>query len=73
MDYQAQGHDTAPWQETSIGALRTESGRQLAEAIISADPHHWWSAFAASYRELRAGSQDRTRRLEAPDRGPGEA
>jgi putative hydrolases of HD superfamily len=73
MDYQAQGHDTAPWQETSIGALRTDSGRQLAEAIISADPRHWWSAFAASYRELRAGSQDRTRRLEAPDRGPGEA
>ena len=64
MDYQAQGHDTVPWQETSIGALRTESGRQLAQAIIAADPRHWWSAFAASYRELRAGSQDRTRRLE---------
>jgi putative hydrolase of HD superfamily len=63
MDYQAQGHDTVPWQETSIGALRTDSGRQLAEAIISADPNHWWSAFAASYRELRAGAQDRTRRL----------
>lgn len=75
MDYQAQGHDTVPWQETSAGALRTESGRQLAEAIISADPHHWWSAFAASYRELRAGAQDRTRRLEprrgAPDREAG--
>ena len=26
MEYQAQGHDTAPWQETSIGALRTELG-----------------------------------------------
>ena len=64
MTYQAQGFDTVPWQETSIGALRTEAGRQLAEAIISADPNHWWSAFAASYRELRAGSQDRTRRLE---------
>jgi putative hydrolase of HD superfamily len=63
MTYQAQGFDTEPWQETSVGALRTESGRQLAEAIISGDPDHWWSAFAASYRELRAGSQDRTRKL----------
>jgi putative hydrolase of HD superfamily len=76
MDYQAQGHDTAAWQETSMGALRTDSGRQLAEAIISADPRHWWSAFAASYRELRAGAQDRTRRLESrrdgPDREAGE-
>jgi len=63
MTYQAQGFDTGPWQETSVGALRTESGRQLAEAIISGDPDHWWSAFAASYRELRAGSQDRTRKL----------
>jgi putative hydrolases of HD superfamily len=71
MDYQAQGHDTAPWQETSIGALRTDSGRQLAEAITSADPHHWWSAFAASYRELRASAQERAQRLEA--REPGEA
>ena len=73
VTYQAQGYDTVPWQETSVNSLRTDSGRQLAEAIISADPNHWWSAFAASYRELRAGSQDRTRRLEAPDRGPGGA
>jgi hypothetical protein len=28
MDYQAQGHDTVPWQETSIDALRTDSGRE---------------------------------------------
>lgn len=63
MEYQAQGHDTAAWQETSINALRTDSARQLAQAITSADPHGWWSAFAASYRELRAGAQDRTRKL----------
>ena len=27
MEYQAQGHDTAPWQETSIDALRTDSAQ----------------------------------------------
>lgn len=68
MEYQAQGHNTVPWQETSIGALRTDSGKQLAEAITSGDPHHWWSAFAASYHELRAGSLDRTRGLERRER-----
>jgi 5'-deoxynucleotidase YfbR-like HD superfamily hydrolase len=73
MEYQAQGHFTAPWQETSIDALRTDSAKQLAQAISSADPHGWWSAFAASYRELRASAQDRARRLETPAREPGEA
>ena len=37
------------WRETSLAALRTDAGRQLAQAIGSADPHGWWSAFAASY------------------------
>jgi 5'-deoxynucleotidase YfbR-like HD superfamily hydrolase len=73
MEYQAQGHNTAAWQETSIDALRTDSAKQLAQAINSADPHGWWSAFAASYRELRASAQERARRLEPPghqDREP---
>ena len=61
VEYQAQGHDTRPWQETSVAALRTDSARQLARAIISADPHGWWSAFAASYHELRAGAKGRFR------------
>jgi 5'-deoxynucleotidase YfbR-like HD superfamily hydrolase len=64
MEYQAQGHDTSAWQETSIDALRTGSAKQLAQAISAADPAGWWSAFAASYRELRAGAQERARRLE---------
>jgi 5'-deoxynucleotidase YfbR-like HD superfamily hydrolase/DNA-binding transcriptional regulator YhcF (GntR family) len=72
MEYQAQGYDTVAWQETSIDALRTDAGRQLAQAISSADPHGWWSAFAASYRELRAGAQDRARRLDQPTREDGE-
>src|SRR6266700_2319754 len=49
IEYEAQGHDAAAWRETSLAALRTDSGRQLAQAIGSADPHGWWSAFAASY------------------------
>jgi len=62
VEYQAQGHDTAAWRETSAAALRTGSGRQLAQAIGTADPHGWWSAFAASYRELRASTRGRARR-----------
>lgn len=65
-EYQAQGHDTAAWQETSIAALRTNSGRQLAQAISTADPHGWWSPFAASYRELRASTRAQARRRQPP-------
>ena len=70
IEYQAQGHDTAAWRETSLAALRTGEGQQLAQAIGATSPQ-WWSSFAASYHELRAGAQDRARRLEA--RGNGEA
>jgi putative hydrolase of HD superfamily len=52
LEYQARGHDTGPWQETSIEALRTESARQLARAIKAGDTR-WWAPFAASYHELR--------------------
>lgn len=60
IEYEQQGHDTSAWKETSLAALRTNSGRELARAIGSTDPR-WWSAFAASYHELRAGSRGRTR------------
>jgi putative hydrolase of HD superfamily len=62
VEYQAQGHDTTAWQETSIAALRTDAAKQLAHAITATDPQ-WWSAFAASYRELRATAQGRTRSI----------
>ena len=62
VEYQAQGHDTIAWQETSIAALRTDAAKQLAQAITATDPQ-WWSAFAASYRELRASAQGRSRNL----------
>jgi len=57
MEYQAQGYDTEPWRETSLAALRTDAGRQLAQAIGSADPNGWWAPFAASYAELRASTR----------------
>lgn len=69
LEYQTQGYDTAAWRETSLTALRTDAGRHLAQAIGSADPHAWWSAFAASYAELRATSRERGRPQPSP---PGE-
>ncbi len=60
-EYRAQGHDTTAWRETSTAALRTGSARQLAQAIGTANPHSWWSAFTASYRELRASPPGQTR------------
>ena len=53
VEYQAQGFEAQPWRDTSVEALRTEAGQLLAQAIGQADPHTWWSAFAASYHELR--------------------
>jgi putative hydrolases of HD superfamily len=53
IEYQTQGYDTEPWRETALAALRTDAGRQLAQAIGEADPR-WWALFAASYAELRA-------------------
>src|ERR1022692_478735 len=56
IEYQAQGYDAAAWRESSLAALRTEPGRQLAQAIGAADPQ-WWSPFAAYYHELRASTR----------------
>lgn len=67
VEYQAQGYNTAPWQDTSLTALRTEAGRQLARAIMAADPHSWWSNFAASYHELRKEAKGRARKQFHPD------
>jgi 5'-deoxynucleotidase YfbR-like HD superfamily hydrolase len=62
VEYQALGHDTAAWRESSLAALRTDSRRRLAQAIGSTHPHGWWSAFAASYHELRASTLERAGR-----------
>jgi 5'-deoxynucleotidase YfbR-like HD superfamily hydrolase len=54
-EYQVQGHDIQTWRESSTAALQTGSARQLARAIGSADPYHWWSAFTASHHEPPVG------------------
>lgn len=56
-EYGAQGYDTEPWRDTSLAAQRTEAGQRLGQAIGQSDPHHWWSAFAASYAELRKSTR----------------
>lgn len=61
-EYKAQGYATEPWRDTSLAAQRTDAGKQLAQAIGQADPHHWWAAFAASYAELRASTRGTPKR-----------
>lgn len=56
IEYQAQGYDTEGWRENSLTALRTDAGRQLAQAIGSTDSR-WWAPFNASYHELRASTR----------------
>lgn len=55
-EYAAQGYDAATWRENSIAALRTDAGRQLAQAIGAGDPR-WWAPFNASYLELHASAR----------------
>jgi 5'-deoxynucleotidase YfbR-like HD superfamily hydrolase/DNA-binding transcriptional regulator YhcF (GntR family) len=61
IEYGAQGHDTSTWRENSIAALRTDAGRQLAQAIGAANPR-WWAPFNASYLELHATAQGKARK-----------
>jgi putative hydrolases of HD superfamily len=61
-EYETQGYATEPWRDTSIQALRTESAKQLAQAIVTSDPRSWWTAYAASYHELRASTRARQER-----------
>jgi len=58
-EYETRGYATGPWRDTSIQALRTESAKQLAQAIVTSDPRSWWTAYAASYHEHRASTRAR--------------
>lgn len=40
-EYIAQGHPAQPWQETPIAALRTDSAKMLAQALLAGDPGSW--------------------------------
>jgi putative hydrolases of HD superfamily len=55
-EYQAQGHDTQAWRDSSTAALQTGSARELARGIGSTDPNHWWSALTAPHHELPASA-----------------
>lgn len=59
LEYRTQGYATEEWQRTSIEALRTKTAQELAQAIIAGHPHDWFSAFQASYHELRASAKNR--------------
>ena len=65
-EYRAQGHDTQAWRDAATAALRTGAARQLAQAIGTANPHSWWTAFVTSYRQLLA-SPPRQARGHRPD------
>jgi putative hydrolases of HD superfamily len=56
IEYQAQGYDAQPWRDTSLAALRTDAGNQLAQAVGSGDSR-WWMTFAKTYHELRASTR----------------
>jgi putative hydrolase of HD superfamily len=47
VEYRARGHgDTGPFMGTALAALRTASGRRLAEAAMKLDPTAWWRVYA---------------------------
>jgi putative hydrolases of HD superfamily len=58
-EYATQGYGSEPWQDTSIESLRTDSAKQLAQALITSDARGWWVNFASSYHELRATTRAR--------------
>lgn len=56
-EYKAQGqYNTEAWQDSSLAALKTDVGRQVAQAVEATHPEEWWSGFAQSYREIRRTS-----------------
>lgn len=49
-EYQAQGHSlTQPWVDTMVAAVRTESGKRLAEAAAQVPVDAWWREIVSSY------------------------
>jgi hypothetical protein len=66
-EYAAQGHDTTAWRETSLAALRTDAGQELARAISASSPGSWLAPFQASYHELRAAAKHRGAKLEGTE------
>lgn len=52
-EYEAQGYkDVPPWIETSAAALKSDSARELAEALQRIAPSEWWKEFTEFYYRL---------------------
>lgn len=49
-EYQAEGYQLVqPWVDTMVSAVRTESGKRLAEAALKVPVDAWWHDVVASY------------------------
>lgn len=49
-EYEAQGYRLArPWADTMAAAVRTESGRRLAEAAMQVSVDAWWRDIVSAY------------------------
>lgn len=58
-EYLATGHeDVPPWIETSAAAVRSVSGKRLAELCQQVAPKDWWAAAAAAYPRPQRPSRD---------------
>lgn len=51
-EYADQGYAAGPWRETALPALRTDAGKQMAQAITATPPATWYLGHRAAY-ELR--------------------
>lgn len=49
-EYKAQGYTLVdPWADTMVGAVRTESGKKLAQAAIKSPVESWWWDIVVAY------------------------
>lgn len=49
-EYQAQGYQLVqPWVDTMVSAVRTDTGKRLAEAALEVPVDAWWHDIVASY------------------------
>jgi putative hydrolases of HD superfamily len=49
LEYEAQGYDAGPWREAALPTLRTDAGKQLAQAINATPPASWYLGHRAAY------------------------
>lgn len=57
-EYQRQGHgDVQTWIDNMAAAVRTPTGRTLAQAALKADPAEWWREVAAVHAAAVNGAK----------------